>query len=74
MGCMDSVGVMAGVAMPAFAWIAKPWDGSTQSRENDDLVEQLEAGLAEDQTLRSAARAGRRGARVRGGGATNHKP
>ena len=28
--------VIAGLAMPAFAWIAKAWDGSSQSRENDE--------------------------------------
>lgn len=48
--------VMAGLAMPAFAWIAKAWDGSSQSRENDELIDQLEDSRAEDQELRTEAR------------------
>jgi hypothetical protein len=48
--------VTAGVAMPAVAWLAKAWDGSSWSRENDDLIAQLEDGLAEDQQWRAAAR------------------
>jgi hypothetical protein len=48
--------VTAGVAMPAVAWLAKAWDGSSRSRENDDLIAQLEDGLAEDQQWWAAAR------------------
>lgn len=35
----------------------KAWDGSSRSRENDDLIDQLEDGRAEDQQLRAEARA-----------------
>jgi hypothetical protein len=48
--------IIAGLAMPAVAFIAIAWDGSSLSRENDDLVEQLNDGLAEDQELRDQAR------------------
>jgi hypothetical protein len=48
--------IIAGLAMPAIAFIAIAWDGSSLSRENDDLVQQLNDGLAEDQELRDKAR------------------
>jgi hypothetical protein len=47
--------IIAGLAMPAVAFIAIAWDGSSFSRENDDLVEQLNDGLAQDQELRDEA-------------------
>ena len=49
--------IIAGLAMPAIAFLAKAWDGSSHSRENDDLIEELEDGWAEDQGLRTEARA-----------------
>jgi hypothetical protein len=48
--------IIAGLAMPAVSFIAIAWDGSSCSRENDDLIDQLDAGRAEDQDLRSKAR------------------
>lgn len=48
--------VIAGLAMPAIAFLAVAWDGSSISRENEGLVKQLDAGLAEDQGLRNEAR------------------
>jgi hypothetical protein len=48
--------IIAGLAMPAVSFIAIAWDGSSYSRENDDLIDQLDAGQAEDQDLRSKAR------------------
>jgi hypothetical protein len=52
-----SLCVIAGLAMPAIAFIAVAWDGSTISRETENLVKQLGEGLAEDQNLRGTATA-----------------
>lgn len=52
---MIGLSVLAGIGMPALAWIATAWDGSSQSRERDHLAAELDHGLDEDTGLRAAA-------------------
>lgn len=52
---MIGLSILAGIGMPALAWIATAWDGSSQSRERDHLAAELDHGLAEDTGLRGAA-------------------
>lgn len=38
---------IAGLAVPGIAFMAKAWDGSSHSREHDDLIDQLNSCLTE---------------------------